>query len=70
MESTVAALLLVTASVVLACVVVGYSISLTQSSLTDQSYIEGGLSGLVNNTATWLNSFDGIGNSTTSDPGT
>lgn len=37
MESTIAALLLVTSSVIFACIVIGYGIEMTQQSISDDS---------------------------------
>ena len=71
MEATVAALLLVTASVVLACAVVGYSITLTQSSIVEQGNLQRDLTNILqnalNNTTALPSGFDG--NNTTLDPG-
>jgi hypothetical protein len=40
MEATVAALLLVTASVVLACVVIGYTVNLAQTTMSSNDFAQ------------------------------
>ena len=62
MESTVAALLLVTASVVLACVAVDYAVSIVQSTLNTQNIPQ--LSRIANMENTILNQTDTLFNQT------
>ena len=55
MESTVAALLFVTATVVLSCVAITYSVQMMQDTVTQKSPIMERASGILNETTNLLN---------------
>ena len=65
MQSTIATLLLITAAVTLACVVVNYAVSVVESS-TNPDFANGLLAKLNENST--LNQFDSYFNQTVSEP--